>query len=69
MTITDIMLQKLHSEELHSSFSLYIYITVIKSRKIRWSGQVARMTLMRDARKTFVGNPYGNRSLRTYCIP
>jgi hypothetical protein len=35
--------RKLHSEELHNLYSSPNIIKIIKSRKIRWAGYVARM--------------------------
>jgi hypothetical protein len=34
---------KLHSEELHSLYPSSNIIRIIKSRRMRWSGQVVRM--------------------------
>jgi hypothetical protein len=36
-------LRKLQIEELHNLFSLPNAVTIIKSRRIRWAGHVARM--------------------------
>jgi hypothetical protein len=36
-------LRKLHSEELHDLYSLPSIIRIIKSRRMRWAGHVARM--------------------------
>jgi hypothetical protein len=35
--------RKLHNEELHNLFSSLSIIRVIKSRRIRWAGHVARI--------------------------
>jgi hypothetical protein len=35
--------RKLHNEELHNLYSSPSIIRIIKSRKIRWAGHVARM--------------------------
>jgi hypothetical protein len=35
--------RKLHNEELHNSYSSPSIIRMIKSRKMRWAGHVARM--------------------------
>jgi hypothetical protein len=35
--------RKLHSDELHNLYSSPNIISQIKSRRIRWAGQVARM--------------------------
>jgi hypothetical protein len=34
--------EKLHNEELHSLYSSANIITIIKSRRVRWAGHVAR---------------------------
>jgi hypothetical protein len=36
-------LKKLHNEELHNLYSTPRVIRMIKSRRMRWSGHVARM--------------------------
>jgi hypothetical protein len=40
--------RKLHNEELHNLYSSPSIIRIIKSRKMRWAGHVARM---REKRK------------------
>jgi hypothetical protein len=35
--------RKLHNDELHSLYSSPNIVRVIKSRRMRWAGQVARM--------------------------
>jgi hypothetical protein len=35
--------RKLHNEEFHNLYSLPSIITMIKSRRMRWAGHVARM--------------------------
>jgi hypothetical protein len=35
--------RKLHNEELNDLYSLPIIVRVIKSRRMRWAGQVTRM--------------------------
>jgi hypothetical protein len=58
---------KLHNEELcdlHSSPSI---IRIIKSRRMRWAGHVARMREKRNAYRLLVGNPEGERLLGTRC--
>jgi hypothetical protein len=35
--------RKLHNEELHNLYSLPNIIRIIKSRRMRWTGHVARM--------------------------
>jgi hypothetical protein len=41
-------LRKLHYEELHDLYSSLSIIRIIKSRKMRWAGQVARMEEKRN---------------------
>jgi hypothetical protein len=36
-------MEKLHNEELHDLYSSPIIIRIMKSRRIRWTGHVARM--------------------------
>jgi hypothetical protein len=53
----------LHNEELYAlHFSLNI-IRVIKSRKLRWAGHVARMWKRRRAYRALVGKPEGRNHL------
>jgi transcription termination factor 2 len=40
-------------------------IRMIKSRRIRWAGHVARMGEKRNAYRIFVGKPVGKRTLET----
>jgi hypothetical protein len=54
---------KLHNEELHNLYSSPNIIRMIKSRRIRCAGQVARMGEKRDAYKILVENPEGKRPL------
>jgi hypothetical protein len=55
--------RKLHNEELHSLYSSPSIIRIIKSRKMRWAGYVARMGEKRNAYRIFVGKPEGKRPL------
>jgi hypothetical protein len=50
---------KLHNEELHNLYSLPSIIRIIKSRKTRWTGHVARMGPKRNAYRILVGEPEG----------
>jgi hypothetical protein len=45
---------------LYSSPSI---IRIIKSRRMRWAGHIARMWVKRNAYRIFVGNPEGKRLL------
>jgi hypothetical protein len=42
-------LRKLHNEELHNLYSSPSIIRMIKSRRTRWAGYVARIGVKRDA--------------------
>jgi hypothetical protein len=55
--------KKLHNEELHGLYSAPSIIRVIKARKMRWVGHVARMGKVRGAYNTLVGKPEGRRPL------
>jgi hypothetical protein len=56
--------RKLHNEELHSLHSSPNIIRQIKSRRMRWSGHVARMGEERNVYRVFMGKPEGKRPLR-----
>jgi hypothetical protein len=47
--------RKFHNDELHSLYSSLNIVRVIKSRRIRWAGHVARRGEMRGAHKITVG--------------
>jgi hypothetical protein len=51
--------RKLHNEELHNLNSSPNIIRMLKSRRMRWAGQVARMGATRDAYRILVGKPEG----------
>jgi hypothetical protein len=55
--------RKLRNEELNDLYSLSSIVRVIKSRKMRWAGHVARMGDRRDVCRGFVGKPEGKRPL------
>jgi hypothetical protein len=55
--------RKLHFEELNILFSLPDIIRMIKRRRIKWRGHVARMGEKRNAYRMLVGKPEGNRPL------
>jgi hypothetical protein len=42
---------------------ILIYLRIIKSRRMRWAGQVARMGENRNAYRLMVGKPEGKRPL------
>jgi hypothetical protein len=54
---------KLHSEELHKLYSSPDIIRMIKPRRMRWTGHVARMGEKRNAYRISVGKPEGKRPL------
>jgi hypothetical protein len=47
--------RKLHDEELHDLYSSLSIITIIKSRRMRWAGHVARMREKRNVYRLLVG--------------
>jgi hypothetical protein len=55
--------RKLHNEELYSLLSSPNIIRMIKSRKMKWAGRVARMGEKRNACRFLVGKPEGKTSL------
>jgi hypothetical protein len=55
--------KKLHSEDLHNLYSSPNIITMIKTRRMRWAGHVARTGEPRNAYRILVGNPGGERPL------
>ena len=55
--------RKLHNEELNDLYSSPNIVRVIKSRRIRWAGHVARMEEGRGVHKVLVGKPEGKRPL------
>jgi hypothetical protein len=52
-----------HNKELHALYSLPNIFRVIKSRRLRWAGHVARMGERRGAYRALVGKPEGRRQL------
>jgi hypothetical protein len=52
-----------HNEELRDLYSSPSIIRIIKSRRMRWAGHVARMGEKRNAYRLLVGNPEGRRPL------
>jgi hypothetical protein len=55
--------RRLHNEELNDLYSSPNIIRVIKSRRMRWAGHVARMGEERVAYRILVGRPEGRRPL------
>jgi hypothetical protein len=60
--------RKLHNEELHNLYSSPSIIRMIKTRRMRWTGPLARMREKRNAYRILVGNPERKRPLgRSRC--
>jgi hypothetical protein len=55
--------RKLHNEELHGLYSSPSIIRMIKARRMRGAGHVARMGEVRGTYNTLVGRPEGRRPL------
>jgi hypothetical protein len=53
----------LHNEEVNDLYSIPNIVRVVKSRRMRWAGPVARMGEDRGVHKVLVGKPEGKRSL------
>ena len=52
-----------HNEELNDHYSSPNVVRVIKSRRMRWAGLVARMGERRGVYRVLVGKPEGKRPL------
>ena len=57
--------RRLRNEELNSLYRSTNIVRVIKSRRLRWAGHVARMEESRSAFKILTGKPIGKRPLGT----
>jgi hypothetical protein len=55
--------RKFHNEELRDLYSSPSIIRIIKSRKMRWAGLIARMREKRNVYRLLVGKPEGKRPL------
>jgi hypothetical protein len=55
--------RKLYNKELHGLYSSPSIVRVIKARRMRWAGTVARMGEVRGAYKILVARPEGRRPL------
>jgi hypothetical protein len=53
----------LHNDELHSLYSSPNIVRVIKSRRMRWAGHVARMEKGKGVYRVLVGRLEGKRQL------
>jgi hypothetical protein len=59
----DVSWRELHNDELHSLYSSPNIVRVIKSRRMRWAGHMARMGEGRGAYRVLVGRPEVKRPL------
>ena len=55
--------RKLHNEGLRDLYSLPNIVRVVKSRRMRWPGHVARMGEGRCVHRVLVGKPEGKRPM------
>jgi hypothetical protein len=55
--------RKLHNEKLNDLYSLTNIVRVVKSRRMRWAGHVARMGEGRGVHRLLVGKSEGKRPL------
>ena len=55
--------RKLHNEELNDLYSLPNIVRVVKSRRMRWAGHVARMGEDSGVHRVLVEKPEGKRPL------
>jgi len=55
--------RKLHNEELNDLYCSQNIVRVIKSRRMRWAGHVARIGEGKDVYRVLVGKPEGKRPL------
>ena len=53
--------RRLYNEELHSLYHSPNTVRVIKSRRLRWTGHIARMEEGRNSFKILTGRPPGKR--------
>ena len=56
--------RKLRNEELTDLYTLPNIVRVVKSRRMRWAGHLARMGEDRGVHRVLVGKPEGERPLR-----
>jgi len=55
--------RRMHNEELNDLYSSPNIVRVIKPRRMRWAGHVARMGEERGVYRVLVGKPEGKRTL------
>jgi hypothetical protein len=53
--------RKLHNKDLYALYSSENIIQMIRSRRLRWAGNVGRMGERRNAYRVLVGKPEGRR--------
>jgi len=58
--------RRLHYEEANDLYSSPNIVRVIKSRRMRWAGHMARMSEERGRYRVLVGKPEGKRPLRRH---
>jgi hypothetical protein len=58
--------RKLHNDELHNLYSSPNIVRVIKSKRMRWAGHVARIGEGRDVYRILIGRPEGKRPLERH---
>jgi hypothetical protein len=56
--------RKLHNKELNDLYSLPNIVRVVKWRRMRWAGHVARMGENRGVYRVLVGKPEGKEGIR-----
>jgi hypothetical protein len=62
-TVCVVLCIALHNEELRDLYSSPSIIRIIKSKRLRWAGNVAQMGEKRNAYRLLVGKPEGKRPL------
>jgi hypothetical protein len=55
--------RKLHNEELHDLYSSPSIIRIMKSRRMKWAGHIARMGEKRNAYRLLMRKPEGKRPI------
>jgi hypothetical protein len=55
--------RKQHNEEIHNLYASQIIIRMIKSRRMRWAGHVARLREKRNLYRLLVGKPEAKRPI------
>jgi len=62
-TLVSLHKDKVFNEDLRDLYSIPNIVRVVKSRRMRWAGHVARMGEGRDVHRVLVGKPEGKRPL------